>query len=143
MIEGEAPGGQAGTSSRIENYLGFPTGISGQALAGRAQVQAQKFGAKLAISREVAGIDCARNPFVLRLRRRRRGPHRNPSHRLRRAIANLTLRITTASRGMAFITPRRRWRPSSAKARKSSLSEAATLPVRPRFSSRARPRMCT
>lgn len=67
VIEGEAPGGQAGTSSRIENYLGFPTGISGQALAGRAQVQAQKFGAKLAISREVAGIDCARNPFVLRL----------------------------------------------------------------------------
>ena len=51
MIEGTAPGGQAGTSSKIENYLGFPTGISGEALAGRAQVQAQKFGAKLAIAR--------------------------------------------------------------------------------------------
>ncbi len=51
VIEAMAPGGQAGTSSKIENYLGFPTGISGQALAGRAQVQAQKFGARLAISR--------------------------------------------------------------------------------------------
>src|SRR5215470_5058611 len=44
VIEAIAPGGQAGSSSRIENYLGFPTGISGQALAGRAQIQAQKFG---------------------------------------------------------------------------------------------------
>ena len=58
VIEGTAPGGQAGTSSKIENYLGFPTGISGQALAGRAQVQAQKFGARLAISRAVVGLDC-------------------------------------------------------------------------------------
>jgi thioredoxin reductase (NADPH) len=57
VIEGNAPGGQAGTSSKIENYLGFPTGVSGQELANRAQVQAQKFGARLAISREVVGID--------------------------------------------------------------------------------------
>src|SRR5208337_4782921 len=47
--------------------LGFPTGISGQALAGRAQVQAQKFGAQLAIARNVRGIDCARLPFQIRL----------------------------------------------------------------------------
>lgn len=58
IIEKLAPGGQAGTSSKIENYLGFPTGISGQALAGRAQIQAQKFGAKLAISRNAVGLDC-------------------------------------------------------------------------------------
>ena len=58
VIESIAPGGQAGTSSKIENYLGFPTGISGEALAGRAQVQAQKFGARLAISRAVVGLDC-------------------------------------------------------------------------------------
>ena len=57
VIEGIAPGGQAGTSSRIENYLGFPTGVSGQELANRAQVQAQKFGARLAISRDVVAID--------------------------------------------------------------------------------------
>ena len=67
VIEGMAPGGQAGTSSKIENYLGFPTGISGQALAGRAQVQAQKFGARLAISRHVIGIDCSARPYRLNL----------------------------------------------------------------------------
>lgn len=67
ILEGTAPGGQAATSSKIENYLGFPTGISGQALAGRAQVQAQKFGARLAVSRDVAGIDCTRCPRVLTL----------------------------------------------------------------------------
>ena len=59
VIEGTAPGGQAGTSSKIENYLGFPTGVSGQELANRAQVQAQKFGARLAISRDVVAIDQA------------------------------------------------------------------------------------
>ena len=67
VIEANAPGGQAGTSSKIENYLGFPTGISGQALAGRAQVQAQKFGARLAISRGVVGLDCEGSPYALRL----------------------------------------------------------------------------
>ncbi len=67
VVEGMAPGGQAGTSSKIENYLGFPTGISGQALAGRAQAQAQKFGARLAISRMVVGLDCRTRPFRLRL----------------------------------------------------------------------------
>src|SRR3984957_18584188 len=52
VIDGIAPGGQAGTSSKIENYLGFPTGISGQRLASRAQLQALKFGVHFAISRE-------------------------------------------------------------------------------------------
>ncbi|TQV78788.1 FAD-dependent oxidoreductase [Exilibacterium tricleocarpae] len=56
LLEQEAPGGQAGTSSKIENYLGFPTGISGQALAGRAQIQAQKFGAKIALPHGVTDI---------------------------------------------------------------------------------------
>lgn len=65
VIEGLAPGGQAGTSSKIENYLGFPTGISGQALAGRAQVQAQKFGARIAVSRTVTELDCSGWPFRL------------------------------------------------------------------------------
>ena len=55
-------GGQAGASARIENYLGFPTGISGQALAGRAFVQAQKFGAKMLIPAEASALDCARGP---------------------------------------------------------------------------------
>ena len=67
VVESLAPGGQAGTSSKIENYLGFPTGISGQALAGRAQVQAQKFGARLALSRAVVDIDCDAAPYTLKL----------------------------------------------------------------------------
>ncbi|MEP6502814.1 MAG: FAD-dependent oxidoreductase [Betaproteobacteria bacterium] len=53
-------GGQAGASARIENYLGFPTGISGQALAGRAYIQAQKFGAKMIIPAEAVHLDCSR-----------------------------------------------------------------------------------
>jgi thioredoxin reductase (NADPH) len=59
VIEGAAPGGQAGTSSKIENYLGFPTGISGQALAGpRADAGAEVRG-KLAVSRDVTALDCS------------------------------------------------------------------------------------
>ncbi len=57
VLESEAPGGQAGSSSRIENYLGFPTGLSGQELAGRAQVQAQKFGARLTVPRRVERLE--------------------------------------------------------------------------------------
>jgi thioredoxin reductase (NADPH) len=67
LIEAEAPGGQASTSSKIENYLGFPTGISGQALAGRAQVQAQKFGATIALPFSASNIDCQSQPFTLTL----------------------------------------------------------------------------
>ncbi len=58
VLDEHAIGGQAGASARIENYLGFPTGISGQALAGRAFIQAQKFGAELAIPLEVAHLGC-------------------------------------------------------------------------------------
>ena len=67
LIEARAPGGQAGSSSRIENYLGFPTGISGQALAGRALSQASKFGAQLLIARTAARLDCSRRPYALQL----------------------------------------------------------------------------
>jgi thioredoxin reductase (NADPH) len=67
VVEGVAPGGQAGTSSKIENYLGFPTGISGQDLASRAQLQAQKFGARLAVSRAAEKLDCSQPPYQLRL----------------------------------------------------------------------------
>jgi thioredoxin reductase (NADPH) len=67
VLEGEAPGGQAGTSSKIENYLGFPTGISGQALAGRAWIQGQKFGAKFVVSRNVTSLNCDTKPFEITL----------------------------------------------------------------------------
>src|SRR5262249_44035305 len=58
VLDQRAIGGQAGASARIENYLGFPTGISGQALAGRAFTQAPQFGAELAIPVEVARLHC-------------------------------------------------------------------------------------
>jgi thioredoxin reductase (NADPH) len=61
VIDCRAFGGQAGASARIENYLGFPTGISGQALAGRAYVQAQKFGAQILIPAQAAQLDCDRD----------------------------------------------------------------------------------
>jgi thioredoxin reductase (NADPH) len=57
VIESEAPGGQAGTSSRIENYLGFPTGVSGDELARRALQQARRLGAEITVTRSVVGID--------------------------------------------------------------------------------------
>lgn len=57
MLEREAPGGQAGTSSRIENYLGFPTGVSGDELSGRALQQAKRFGAELLVAREVVALE--------------------------------------------------------------------------------------
>jgi thioredoxin reductase (NADPH) len=65
VFDRHAFGGQAGTSSRIENYLGFPTGITGQALAGRAFVQAQKFGAEVAVPASVDQLFC--DAFPLRL----------------------------------------------------------------------------
>jgi len=68
VLDSRAPGGQAGASSRIENYLGFPTGISGQALAGRAFVQAQKFGAHVAIPVNVKALHCGEAPYRLGLK---------------------------------------------------------------------------
>ena len=65
VLEGNAPGGQAGSSSRIENYLGFPTGITGNDLAGRAFIQAEKFGAQIAIARMAGGLKCQGRPFSI------------------------------------------------------------------------------
>ena len=65
VLEANSPGGQAGSSSRIENYLGFPTGISGQELAGRAYTQAQKFGAQIMIASGATRIACDRKPYAI------------------------------------------------------------------------------
>ena len=67
VIESNAPGGQAGTSSKIENYLGFPTGISGQDLAARAYDQAQKFGAQVMVARGAQKLTCARRPYAIEI----------------------------------------------------------------------------
>jgi thioredoxin reductase (NADPH) len=65
LIESHAPGGQAAASSRIENYLGFPTGVSGQELATSATRQAQKFGANMAVARAIVELRCQRRPYEL------------------------------------------------------------------------------
>jgi thioredoxin reductase (NADPH) len=65
VLETVAPGGQAGSSSKIENYLGFPTGISGLALAGRALVQAQKFGADVTVANSALRLSCVHKPFEI------------------------------------------------------------------------------
>ncbi|MBW9118066.1 FAD-dependent oxidoreductase [Rhizobium cauense] len=67
IVEAVGPGGQASTSSRIENYLGFPMGISGQDLARRAQIQAQKFGARFVVADAAWRLDCTRYPFAVQL----------------------------------------------------------------------------
>ena len=67
VIEASSPGGQAGSSSNIENYLGFPTGISGRDLAGRAFAQAQKFGANVMIAKGATELACERKPFGVSL----------------------------------------------------------------------------
>ena len=67
VLETNSPGGQAGSSSKIENYLGFPTGISGHALAGRAYTQAQKFGAQVMIAKDAKRLVCAHKPYAIEI----------------------------------------------------------------------------
>jgi thioredoxin reductase (NADPH) len=94
VLDEKAMGGQAGASARIENYLGFPTGISGQALAGRAFNQALKFGAEIAVPLKVEKLDCSAEPLGLDLSGRRRVQARavviaSGARYRRPAIANL------------------------------------------------------
>jgi thioredoxin reductase (NADPH) len=67
VLEAGSPGGQAGSSSRIENYLGFPTGISGMDLTGRAYAQALKFGAQVMIAKGATGLACERQPYGVKI----------------------------------------------------------------------------
>jgi thioredoxin reductase (NADPH) len=75
LLETSSPGGQAGSSSRIENYLGFPTGISGRELAGRAYTQAEKFGAQMLIAKGTR-LTCDRKPYIVELENGSRIPAR-------------------------------------------------------------------
>jgi thioredoxin reductase (NADPH) len=68
VLETGTPGGQAGSSSKIENYLGFPTGISGLALAARARIQAQKFGAEIRTAYTAMTLNCGERPYAIELR---------------------------------------------------------------------------
>jgi len=76
VVESNSPGGQAGSSSRIENYLGFPSGISGQELTARAYTQAQKFGAELLIAEGATRLDCTRNAYTIEIDKGPRVPTR-------------------------------------------------------------------
>jgi thioredoxin reductase (NADPH) len=77
VLEADSPGGQAGASSRIENYLGFPTGIAGQELAARAYTQAQKFGAQLVIAKGAKRLACDRKPYAVEMDNGSRVPARS------------------------------------------------------------------
>jgi len=76
VVETATPGGQAGSSSKIENYLGFPTGLSGQELAARAIAQTEKFGAKMMVAHSVARLDCDKRPYKVILDNGNRLPAR-------------------------------------------------------------------
>jgi thioredoxin reductase (NADPH) len=65
VVEAGSPGGQAGSSSKIENYLGFPTGLSGQELTARAVTQAEKFGAKMMVAHKAVRLDCEKRPYKI------------------------------------------------------------------------------
>ncbi len=67
VVESHVPGGQAGSSSKIENYLGFPTGISGQELTSRAYTQAQKFGAQLLVAKGATKLTCNQKSYVVEI----------------------------------------------------------------------------
>jgi thioredoxin reductase (NADPH) len=67
VVEKTAPGGQAGSSSKIENYLGFPTGLSGHELAARAIAQSEKFGAQIMVARSVVKLSCDQRPYRVTL----------------------------------------------------------------------------
>src|SRR5215469_7273936 len=123
LLETSSLGGQAGSSSRIENYLGFPTGISGQELAGRAYVQAQKFGAHMLIAKATQLI-CDRKPYVIEVENGTRIPARTI------VIASLHAKTCRALRVRAYITARLLWKHSYVTEKRLLWLVEETQPVR-------------
>ena len=143
VIESLAFGGQAASSSKIENYLGFPTGISGQALAGRAFVQAQKFGANVIVAADAARLRCSARPYSVELADGRAVRARTVIIATGAQYREPSSRTCAGSPASACITPRPTSKRSSAAARKSSSSAAATRRGRRRCFSRAAAATCT
>ena len=148
VLDCRAFGGQAGASARIENYLGFPTGITGMALMARAYNQAQKFGVEMAIPDEVGGArsrpsDAGDGDYVLQLvngeRARARAVVIASGARYR---APRRRRTSRSSRRRACTTGPRRSKAGCAPARRWRWSAPATRPARRRSIWRARPRRC-
>ena len=122
VLESNSPGGQAGASSRIENYLGFPAGISGLDLTGRAYAQAQKFGAQIMIAQGATKLACDRQPFEVQMAERSSVRGRaviiaTGAEYRRLALANLS-----QFEGAGVYYTALRWRRSCASARRSSSS---------------------
>ncbi len=140
VLDCRAYGGQAGASARIENYLGFPTGISGQALAGRAFVQAQKFGAEILIPAQAAALECEPGSpgaeMAVRLDDDRRLRTRTVVIASGARYRRPTSPASSNSKAAASGTGRRHSRQECAAARKSCSSAEAIPPARGRSSSR-------
>ena len=142
VLEAVAFGGQAGASARIENYLGFPTGVSGQALMGRAFTQAQKFGAEFSLSTEVKRVVCAPegsdpDGHTPRAWRRPAGPGTRGRHRDGGGIVVRKFRTSRGSRAGASRTGRRPSRPGCATTRTWPCWVEETRRARPPCFSRA------
>jgi thioredoxin reductase (NADPH) len=137
LIEKLAFGGQASTSARIENYLGFPTGISGSELAERATLQARRFGARLVVPAQARTLAYEDGHFAIELPTQRRCEAGRSSSRPGRATAGSTFPDSRTSRWAGSSSPQPRRRVSSAPATRWSSSAAAILPARRRCSSRS------
>ena len=116
LLETSTLGGQAGSSSKIENYLGFPTGISGQELAGRALTQAIKFGADIMV-RPRRAAPCHRRPYQILLEDDTKVAARTVVIATGAQYKRPELPTSRNSRAWAFIMARPTWRPSSVKAK--------------------------
>ena len=140
IVEREAPGGQAGQSAAIENYLGFPKGLSGSDLAQRAIAQVSRFGAEMVLARDVVGFE-TRGPVRAVLLRRFRGDRGACAHRGDRRVLPATgggraRRSSPAAASTTASTPARR---ASARATTSTSSAPPTRPARPRSTCPATP----
>ena len=142
VLETNAPGGQAGSSSKIENYLGFPTGISGQALAGRAYTQAQKFGAQVVIAKGAKQLVCDRKPYAIEIDGSGRCPRAPSSSQQGLRIGNPPSRTCRSSRAQGCTTARHLWKRSCAAVKRWLSWGVETPPARRRSSSRKRPNVC-
>lgn len=128
LIETASPGGQAGSSSKIENYLGFPTGVSGQELAARAIAQAEKFGAKMMVARSVARLDCEKRPYKILLDNGNKLAARAIVIAQGRSTTNRICRIWKSLRARVSTTVRPSWSRSCAGKKRLSWWAEATPP---------------
>ena len=137
IVESVATGGQAGMASRIENYLGFPAGLSGVELASRALVQADKFGASIAVPREAVALRRDGHTYVVTLDDGEEIVGGSVILAWARATASSVCRARPSWKAATSTTPPPRSRPRSVRGRTSRSSAAATRPGRRRCSCRS------